>query len=580
MKNKFSIIACVLVALVLIQYRVKHSDLSSETPLKVTTWDALGYYMFLPGIFIYDDVTKYDWLTEIDKKYSVTGGGDFYQATRSENGNYVGKYLGGVAILELPFFFIGHVIAINSHYNADGFSPPYQYTIAFGVIFYCILALFLLRFILLKYFSDPAVALSIVLLTTATNFIQFVAIDSAQSHAFIFPLYVLMIYLSIKWHEQPRIIWAALIGVTLGLATISRPTEAIMLFIPLLWGTQNKAAAAHKWALVKQYLPHILWVGALGLVGILPQLIYWKIVSGDLIFNVGSKWYFLNPFFRVIVGFENGWMVYTPITILFVVGFFYIKEFPFKKSVIVFCLLNIWIITAWSDWKYGATYSTRALVQSYPIFALAFTAIVERILQQKWKVLFYAIGAYLIFVNLFQMEQYFTTVLHYRDMNRAYYGRIYLNPSPTPLDMSLMDTDEVLDTEDEFQVIDETVIDTVIEIGRLKNYSNTIAQLRIKNDGSETAKERWIKITATIKASVGFSNSYLNYKLKSSGKTKERKIRIFNPISQPGAFNNYAFFVEVPETFKDFNADLYFTSDNEFEGRISSIRISYLVGPL
>ena len=331
---------------------------------------------------------------------------------------------------------------------------------------------------------------------------------------------------------------------------------------------------------MKKYLPHILWVGAFGIIGILPQLVYWKVVSGDLIYNVGSKWYFLNPFFRVIVGFENGWMVYTPITILFVVGFFYIKEFPFKKSVIVFCLLNIWIITAWSDWKYGATYSTRALVQSYPIFALAFTAVIEQILQKKWRAFFYVVGAYLIFVNFFQMEQYFTTVLHYRDMNRAYYGRIYMNPSPTPLDMSLMDTDEVLNSDNEFQILKETIIDTAIEIDKIKIYSNTIAQLRIENETSESSSERWIKVTATIQARVGFSNSYLNCKLKSPTDTKERKIRLFSPISQSGEFNNYEFFVEVPETFTNFDADIYFTSDDEFEGRVSSIRISYLVEAL
>ena len=580
MKNKYSIVAVVIVALVLIQYRVKHSELRSDIPLKVTTWDALGYYLYLPGMFIYDDITKLEWLAEIDKEYAVTGGGDWYQVTLNENGNYVGKYLLGVAIMEMPFFFVGHTIAINSHYKADGFSPPYQYSIAFGAILYCILALFLLRFILLKYFSDPAVALSIILLTVATNFIQFVAIDSAQSHSYIFPLYVLMIYLTIKWHEQPKIVWAALIGLVLGIATISRPTEAIMLFIPLLWNTQNKGASKLKWALVKKHLPHILWVGAFGIVGILPQLVYWKVVSGDLIYNVGSKWYFLSPFFRVIVGFENGWMVYTPITILFVVGFFYIREFPFKKSVIVFCLLNIWIITAWSDWKYGATYSTRALVQSYPIFALAFTAIIEQILQKKWRALFYVVGAYLIFVNLFQMEQYYTTVLHYRDMNRAYYGRIYLNPSPTPMDMSLLDTDEVLNDENEFEILKETIIDTATSIDRIKIYSNTIAQLRIKKETLESSSERWIKVTATIQAIEGFSNSYLNCKLKSPTDIKERKIRLFNPISQHGVFNNYEFFVEVPETFKDFDADIYFSSDNEFEGRISSIRISYLIEAL
>jgi hypothetical protein len=98
---------------------------------------------------------------------------------------------------------------------------------------------------------------------------------------------------------------------------------------------------------------------------------------------MGSKWYFLFPFFRVLFGFENGWFVYTPITILFVLGFFFIKEYPFRKAVIAFCLLNIWIIISWSDWKYRGTYSTRALVQSYPVFAFPLTAIITKILSKN-----------------------------------------------------------------------------------------------------------------------------------------------------------------------------------------------------
>jgi len=124
MKNHFSILACIIVSVVLLQYRVCHSDFQTEKPLKVTTGDAFGYYMYLPGIVIYEDITKLEWVNKIEAEYGVTGG-KLYQAELVENGNYVGKHLGGVAIMELPFFLIGHAIAVNSHYKADGFSPPY-----------------------------------------------------------------------------------------------------------------------------------------------------------------------------------------------------------------------------------------------------------------------------------------------------------------------------------------------------------------------------------------------------------------------------------------------------------------------
>ncbi|MFT7011798.1 MAG: hypothetical protein ACJAWR_001821, partial [Flavobacteriales bacterium] len=208
MKNKYSLIVCVLVTVVLIQFRVNYNSNPSSNELKVTTWDSFGYYSYLPSIFIYDDCKQLNWIPAIDSIYEVTGG-KLYQANKVENGNYVFKYLGGVAIMETPLFLIGHLIAKNTSYPADGFSAPYQYSLAYGVILYFILALLLLRSILLRYFNDFSVSLSLLLLVLATNLIQYIGIDNAQSHSYIFPLYVLIVYFTIKWHEKPSILFAS-----------------------------------------------------------------------------------------------------------------------------------------------------------------------------------------------------------------------------------------------------------------------------------------------------------------------------------------------------------------------------------
>ena len=168
-----------------------------------------------------------------------------------------------------------------------------------------------------------------------------------------------------------------------------------------MWSTHTKEKKAAKWALLKANKKHIYFAFACAFIAVLPQLIYWKITAGSFVYNVGSSWRFLTPFFRVLLGWEIGWFIYTPITILFIVGFFYMKNLPFRRSVIIFSLLNIWIVISWADWHYGATYSTRALVQSFPVFALPFTAVIEKINLKKWKYLFYALGLYLIYVNLF-----------------------------------------------------------------------------------------------------------------------------------------------------------------------------------
>ena len=542
MKNKFSIFIVFIIAIVLIQYRFSYSDVQNGKPLKVTTWDAFGYYMYLPGTFIYNDLKDLDWVEAVDERYNLLGG-QLYQARAQENGDYVFKYLGGVAVMEAPFFCIGHVIALNSSYEADGFSAPYQYSIAFGAIFYCILAMLLLRYMLLQYFPDRTVALSLLLMALSTNLIQYVSIDSAQSHSFIFLLYAFLLFVTMKWHNQPSIKWAILIGFVIGLATISRPTEAIMIFIPLFWGTQNKEQRIAKWALVRKHRYHLIFVAFFGLVGILPQLIYWKHATGSLIYDVGSKWFFLNPFFRVLFGFTNGWFIYTPITILFIVGMLYIKSFPFKRSVIIFSILNIWIVIAWSDWQYGATYSTRALVQSYPVLILPFAAVIHQILKSKWKILFYLIGAYLVFVNLFQIKQYGNTTLHYRDMNRQYYANIYLDSDPTPLDMSLLDTDEQiksLKNEHLIYELEGAPIDFRSQFDSVGYFYNSTFDFKNKENS-------WVILKAKIKSNQGFTSSKIHLKVFSEEVLKERFIRLSSPICNAHEVNDYEFHFKIPK---------------------------------
>lgn len=410
MKHKQSLWALLIILVAFVVYRLVYFENNSKNGYNATTWDAFGYYMYLPGEFIYDDVRALEWLPAIDSTYHVTGG-NLYQASLLENGNYTGKYLTGVAILESPFFFAGHVVAGIAGAPQDGFSWPYQYAILWGAICWALLGFVVLRKVLLRFFNDQVTAITLLLLALCSNLIQYVSVDGAMSHAFIFPMYALLLWFTIRWHEQPSFRSALGIGLVCGLAVISRPTELIMIFIPILWNTHHKEAKKIKWKQVWSHKLQLLVCLGGGLLAILPQLAYWKYSTGSFIYDVGSKWYFLNPWFRVLFGHEKGWFLYTPVAVLMVLGFFFMKNRPFRKSVLVFCLLNIWIIIAWSDWKYGASYSCRALTQSYPVFALALACFVHRSLEKKGTLLLYLAGVLMLILNVYQLNTYNQSVL-------------------------------------------------------------------------------------------------------------------------------------------------------------------------
>ncbi len=568
MRKKLSLITCIVIAFVLSGYRISYFKLYSQKPFVCTTWDALGYYFYLPSVFIYHDASELKWFPKIDSTYSVSGG-KLYQAGKCKNGNYVFNYYGGVAIMQSPFFFTAHILAPQFNYVQDGFSPPYQFAVAIAAVFYCVLGIFLLRKILLRFFDDISVSITLLLLALASNFIQYVSMEGAMSHSFIFSLYVLVIYSTVRWHEHPKIFWACLTGFAMGLTVISRPTEIIIFFIPLLWNTHTKESSKLKWRAVSENKIHLLFLFLAGFIAALPQMIYWKLTAGSFIYDVGSKWQFLNPFFRVLFGWEKGWFIYTPVAILFVTGLFFIKKFPFKNSAIVFCLLNIWIIIAWYDWRYGASYSCRALVQSYPVFALPLAAIVQHIIQTKWKYLFFICGAYLIFVNLFQLKQYNETILHYNDMNRKYYAHIYLNSHPSSLDMSLLDTDEFLSNEKDFEKNILLKKDSTISIHLAPNSTVDLYNSEIKNN----SEEAWLKIESEIKFTKGTWGAYLISELQQNDSVKQNKIRIQNAISPLGEKNQYAFYVKVPSYFKNSKLKLSINSPIEFDATIFSVNI-------
>lgn len=566
MKFSFSIVSTLVVAVVLIVVRLAYTDNKATLPVKVTTWDALGYYMYLPSAVIYHDDTSFAWYQAIEKQYQLSGG-ELYQVSKLANGRHVYKYLRGVSLMQMPFFYLAHFYASNSNrFPADGFSAPYQYAVAWGALFYCIVALFLLRSILLRYYSDRIVAIALLLLILASNAIQYIAIEGGQSHAYIFPLYVFILYATIKWHECYKVFWVFLIGYIIGLAMISRPTEAIMLFIPLLWQIGNNEAWKQKWQIVKQDKKQLLFVVIGGLLGILPQLLYWKRITGSWVYDVGSKWDFLNPHVRVLVGWEKGWFIYTPVTILFFVGLFLIKNKTVKTSVITFCLLNIYIIIAWHIWRYGGSYSTRALMQSYPIFALPLCASIEYIYSKKIKWMLLPLSAYLIFVNLFQIGQYNKNILHYDDMNRKYYSAIYLNPLPSALDMSLLDTEDILHDESSFTkkiLLNDTI--------KKAMHSNEVLYV----DTIATKRNSYMKIHARINSYNNLWGRYLKASLKNKADNNEVKIRLFHPLAKENTTNEYSFYVKLPANDNAYIFSLQLDAEN-YEGEISKLEIVYL----
>ena len=401
-------------------------------------WDILSYYLYLPLTFIHGDVGINDptYIQHIFDQYHFSPA--FYQAAQAENGNWVMIYTMGMAILYAPFFLVGHLWAIHSGYPADGFSYPYQFCVSSGMMLYILVGVFFLRKTLLLFFNERVTSITLIIVLLGTNYFREATDYNMGPHAILFTFYSILLYSTIKWHSSPKLKYAIAIGITVGFLTLIRPTEAICIFIPILWSIKDKKSFHDKIALIKQNYKHLLLLlFVVFLVG-LPQMIYWKHQTGSFLYN--SYWnqnsftlsesYFLKVFFSI----RKGWFVYTPLIVLAFFGFFYLRKNLLKDArlaIFVFITLNIFLLTHVPVWFNAGSFGQRFMVQSYVVLAIPLGAFIQSFSEKSF--LKKSILGFCCFLalslNLFQTWQFVRWIIPGDGMTWEYYKYSFFKTS-------------------------------------------------------------------------------------------------------------------------------------------------------
>jgi hypothetical protein len=377
------------------------------------SWDVSGYYLYLPAFFIYQDARELRFMDDILEQYRPTD--ELQQAFQHFSGNYVFKYSCGQAIFYAPFFTIAHAWASFSKHPADGFSYPYQFMISLGSLLLAFWGLWLLRLVLLRYFTDRAVSLTLFFLVLGTNYLAYSAINGAMTHNSLFTLYALLLYLSDNFYRNTPSPGKALgIGAVIGVMALIRPTEIISALIPLLW-SPGKGSLGHilleRWTFIKRYFRYYLIAAiATALVGSL-QLAYWKYATGSwLVYSYqeqGFDW--LSPhIFEGLFSYKAGWLVYTPILLFSLLGGIplYRQHRQLFWPVWIHFLLFVYIAFAWSIWWYGGSLGQRSMIQAYAVLALPFTAFLQWLLEKgRWKFMVFGLMGLMTWYSLWWTHQ-------------------------------------------------------------------------------------------------------------------------------------------------------------------------------
>ncbi len=425
-----SILVVLFLAFCLLFSRLLLPRFETYNSLSIISWDVFGYYLYIPATFIHHDLGlwNYAWVQQVLDLYHPTNG--FYQAYQGPLGDFVMKYSCGMSILYAPLFFTGHFIAWITGAPMDGFSLPYQVSVSIGSVLYAFAGLWFLRIILLKYFSEGITAVTMILIVLGTNYFELSTYDSAMLHNYLFVLYTLIIWFTIRWYEEKQWKHGILLGLTMGLAVLVRPSEVICVLIPVFWGIRS---VKERWLLLTNHFLQICAIAGTFLIIVMIQLFYWKVQTGQFFYysyESNEKLQFLAPYLQnVLFSYKKGWLIYTPMMIFALIGFFmlYRKSKQIFIPAVIFFIINLLIVASWPTWWYGGSLGQRALMQSYVILAFPLGAFLQWLATRK-RCINFGFGGVMIFfivLNLFQTWQYINFIIDPTLMTRKYYWTVF-----------------------------------------------------------------------------------------------------------------------------------------------------------
>lgn len=377
---------------------------------RVIEWDAVSYYAYLPAAFIYHDLSL---------AYADSYKGPhklLVWPEKGPEGKYVIKTSMGLSILWTPFFLAGHAVALISGNDAGGYSPPYKFFLLLSSLMFLAAGLIYLRRILLTHATDITAALVLAAFITGTNLYWYTLYQGTMSHVYSFALISAFIWYSMKWHNknstdsqtctadinpaEPNapeelsansgtgIFWpAARLGLLLGLITLIRPTNIIIVLFFLLYGINTSAGFRKRAVDLIAAWRQLIVIAVMALIVWIPQMVYWREMTGHwLWFSYGSneRFFFGDPaIIKGLFSWRKGLFIYTPLMVFAFAGIIELwrRRSPHALPVTLMVPLNIYIIFSWWCWWYGGGFGQRAFIDTYALMAVASAALLSSIMK-------------------------------------------------------------------------------------------------------------------------------------------------------------------------------------------------------
>ena len=379
--------------------------------------DRAGYYIYLPATFYYHFDTR-----KIPADLDVLTGGGFSIDTL--NNKIDTKYTYGVALMASPFFLASSLVSRMAGYDSEnGFSILFMRMMSLAAVIYLLLGLWFLKKFLDSYFQPAVTYFVITLIFLGTNLFYYSLIDGMMSHVYSFFLFALFLFALKRLQRSGSRRWFILICITFSMAVLIRPTNIILGLLFFTWDAESLAEWTKR---IKQFLKPSYFLSFLAILFLffLPQLIYWKYLSGNwLHFSYRDEGFTNWPHPRVaevLLSPVNGLFIYSPLVLFFLAGILLMLVRRRQNGWMIALLFMVvtLICASWKMWYFGCSYGQRSYIEYFTLFAVPFGYLVTEVFNARR---FWLSTTLLFLMFLFTYVNLRITLSLYR-FERCYFG--------------------------------------------------------------------------------------------------------------------------------------------------------------
>ena len=388
--------------------------------------DGWGYYLPLPAIFVYGDphlafLNRLDLASDV-LHYRFSDGQ--WQGLHVHGVGYVDKYAFGTAVLQLPFFLIALLISHFRYVSINGFEAPFQLACGISGAFYFGLGSFLIfRTCRLRYDVLPsALALAIVIL--GSNILHYASTEGSFSHVYGYCLVAALMYLTVSHaesEEPPSLGAFVLFGALMGLAVVTRPTNAVysLLFIVFAGRTPMRILLTRT---VAALLASAITAS--------PQMMWWYVMTGQPIYYSyeGEGFNFASPqLMNYMFSIRKGLFFWHPLYLLMILALVAgLARRPLESAVsLLIVIVAIYAGASWHDFSFGHSFGSRNSIELLPLLAVPFAGGIAIILGSRWRGVAAATAVVLIAINLVQFRGYSKSTIPHDQSTAATYARFW-----------------------------------------------------------------------------------------------------------------------------------------------------------